>query len=161
MAREEQLPWRIGVLRHLNPAIICVLRSPVHGLASKRLLVLQYAGRKSGKSYTIPLAYVAHEGHTYCVTRNTLWWQSAVAAPSVKIWLRGVRSAARAKRVPSSDASARAVFTKFLTENPGTASLLYSVRIDARGIPNPSDVEREIDNSNIVRLTVGAQNILQ
>lgn len=152
-AEAEALPFRIHVLRRLNPAITCLLKSPIHGVASKRLLVLQYRGRKSGRHYTIPLVYVSLSGRTYCVTRNTQWWRNAVSAPTVTMWLRGLRVEARAERVATTSAEARAAFSQFLTENPGTASLLYGVRVDAHGDPDGGDIDREIHNSNIIRLT--------
>ena len=151
MTTTEQLPLRIHALRQLNPVLSCVLKSPWHGLASKRLLALRHRGRKTGKSYTIPLAYVSYEGQTYCVTRNTQWWQNAVSAPSVTIWLRGRQLDVVAERVPSTDAETRAVFEKFLAENPGTAQLVYRVRVDPAGKPDVADLEREIHHSNLVR----------
>jgi hypothetical protein len=154
MATHERLPLRIHVLRRLNPVIACVLKSPAHKLASQRLLLLQYQGRKTGKRYTIPLVYVTVEDRTYCVTRDTQWWKSAVSAPSVTIWFRGAQLSARAERAESTAPETRAAFEKFLLENPGTASLLYGTRIDAHGQPDASDVDREVHNSNIVRLSV-------
>jgi hypothetical protein len=147
---EEKLPLRIHVLRRLNPLMVRLLRSRLHGLLSKELLVLEYRGRKTGATYTIPLGYVTHAGAAHCVTRNSQWWKSAVDAPTVTIWLRGERSTMCAQRLPSTSPDARAAFEKFLTANPGTASLLYGVRVHA-GKPNADDVKREIHNSNIVR----------
>jgi hypothetical protein len=150
----EELPLRIHVLRRLNPVLACILKSPLHGLASRRLLLLSYRGRKSGKLFTIPLVYVRYAEQIYCVTRNTQWWKSAVSAPSVAIWHHGQLRTASAERAPSDHAETRAAFARFLAENPGTASLLYKVRIDAEGQPDASDIHREVYNSQIIRLTV-------
>ena len=147
----ESLPLRIQVLRRLNPVIVCLLQSPLHGLASKRLLVLSYRGQRSGKTFTIPLAYVMQGGHAYCFTRDTAWWKSAVSAPSVNIWLRGVQQTVVGERAASADAAARAAFSVFLRENPGTAKLLYNVQITPSGEPDATDVDREIQNSKIIR----------
>jgi hypothetical protein len=152
----EHLPLRLHVLRRLNPAIVRLLQSPLHALASRRLLVLRYRGKRSGKTFAIPLAYVTHEGLAYCVTRNALWWKSAVSAPSVTIWLRGEQQTAVAEAAASEDASTRAVFYKFLKANRGTASLLYNVRVHASGEPDATDVDREIHNSHIIRLKPAA-----
>ena len=35
-----------------------LLRSPLHGPIGKRLLLLEYTGRKSGKGFRLPVAYV-------------------------------------------------------------------------------------------------------
>lgn len=148
---KESLPLRIHILRRLNPALVCLLQSRLHGLASKRLLVLSYRGQRSGKTFTIPLVYVMQDGHAYCFTRDTAWWKSAVSAPSVSIWLRGAQQTVVGERAASADAAARAAFTVFLRENPGTAKLLYNVRITPSGEPDAADVDREIHNSKIIR----------
>jgi len=40
--------------RALNKVPAAILRSPLHRLMSKRFLLLTFAGRESGKRYTIP-----------------------------------------------------------------------------------------------------------
>lgn len=149
----KELPLRIHVLRRINPMIACVLKSALHRVGSKRLLVLQYRGRKTAKQYTIPLSYVMHADCVYCVTRDTHWWKSAVAAESVTIWLRGQPVNVRAERAPADSTGTRSAFSSFLADNPGTAKLLYGVRIDRHGEPDPSDLAREIQRSNVIRFT--------
>lgn len=149
----EGLPLRVQLLRRVNPVIACVLQSRLHRLGSGHLLVLQYRGRTSAKQYSIPLAYVMHAEHVYCATRDTQWWRSAVAAESVTIWLRGQPVSARAERGSADALDTRMAFSKFLADNPGTAKLLYGVRIDARGEPDAGDIDREIHRSNVIRFT--------
>ena len=149
---DDELPLRIKILRRLNPTLVRLLRSPLHGLMSGQILVLQYRGRKTGNVYTIPLSYVTHDGHPHCVTRTTAWWKSAVDTPAVTIWLRGQRMIVSAERVPSAAPDARTVFRTFMTANPGTARMLYDVRIGQDGKPYETDVDREVLNSVVVRL---------
>jgi hypothetical protein len=148
----EELPLRIKILRRLNPVMLWILRSPLHGLLSAQILVLQYRGRKSGKVYTIPLSYVTLGGQVHCVTRTTAWWKSVVDTPAVTIWLRGRPLTVSAERLPSASPDARTAFRMFLAANPGTARLLYDVRIGQDGKPYETDVDREVLDSVIVRL---------
>jgi deazaflavin-dependent oxidoreductase (nitroreductase family) len=153
MATEGRFPLRIRVLRRFNALFIWILRSALHSPMSKDLLVLEYRGRKSGKPYAIPLAYVEHDGAPYCVTREySSWWKNVAAETPVTIWLRGVRTDVIAQRVAGTSAEAHAAFTRFLIANPGTASLVYQVRIDSQRQPDASDVDREIHHSVVVRL---------
>lgn len=46
-----------AVFRLVNPLMKLLLRSPLHGLVSKRLMLLTMTGRKSGKQYSIPVGY--------------------------------------------------------------------------------------------------------
>lgn len=63
---------------------------------------------------------------------------------------------ATAERVPSDSDETRAAFECFLVKNPGTARLLYNVRIDARGAADAGDLAREIHASVVVRLQPSA-----
>ena len=44
-----------------NPIIKFLLLSPLHGFASKDILLLEYTGRRSGKNITVPLSYIREE----------------------------------------------------------------------------------------------------
>ncbi len=149
---DEELPLRVKILRRLNPAIVWILRSPLHVLLSSQILVLQYRGRKTGNAYTIPLSFVTHGGNPCCVTRTTAWWKRVVDVQAVTIWLRGQRRVVSAERVPSASPDARTIFRTFLTANPGTARVLYDVRIGQDGKPYETDVDREVLNSVLIRL---------
>src|SRR2546423_767043 len=69
------LPLAIRVLRRLNPAIVWILRSPLHRLLSANLLALTYTGASSGVAWTLPLSYVALGGRLYLCTRSSRWWR--------------------------------------------------------------------------------------
>jgi hypothetical protein len=67
-ASPEPVPFAIRVLRRLNPLIAGLLRSPLHGLASRDLLLLTYVGAKTGMRRTLPLSYVEVGGRPYLCT---------------------------------------------------------------------------------------------
>jgi hypothetical protein len=41
-----------------NPIVSWLLRSPLQGLMSSSTMLITFAGRKSGKTYTTPVNYV-------------------------------------------------------------------------------------------------------
>ena len=43
------------VIRFLNPLMRLLLRSPFHRLLSKQFMLLSVTGRKSGRTYTVPV----------------------------------------------------------------------------------------------------------
>ena len=55
------------------PAML--LRSSLHGLMSKKTLLITFTGRKSGKRYTTPIVYL-REGDTFLVATNSPWWKN-------------------------------------------------------------------------------------
>jgi len=75
-----------------NRMAIAVLRSPLHGLMSKSLLVLEYTGRRSGKSYELPLQYIDDGGLLYIwagSAETKTWWRNFEAPAAARVTLRG------------------------------------------------------------------------
>ncbi len=61
----------------LNPFVKALLRSPLHGIASKNIALLHFRGRKSGREFVTPLSYVRENG-TVCLlsAHGTRWWMN-------------------------------------------------------------------------------------
>src|SRR4028119_670088 len=59
----------------MNKVPAAVLRSPLHRAMSGKYLLLSFAGRKSGKRYTTPVAYLK-EGETLLMTTDSPWWKN-------------------------------------------------------------------------------------
>src|SRR4051795_10428202 len=70
----------LAMNRTMNPALAMVLRSPVHRLASGRLALITYTGRRSGREYTIPVLY-KDKGDEVTI---------AVGWPDRKVWWRNL-----------------------------------------------------------------------
>ena len=62
----------------VDPVVRRLLRSPLHGLLSRSVLLVTYEGRRSGQEVTLPVQYRV-EHATYVVT---------VGAPEAKQWWR-------------------------------------------------------------------------
>jgi deazaflavin-dependent oxidoreductase (nitroreductase family) len=148
------IPLRIRVLRRLNPLVIGVLGSRLHGLASGDILILRVAGRRSGCVYTLPLSYVERDGVLYLCSRpeGSVWWRNLVDGADVEITWRGRPTAARARVLVADSVEALDGLRAFLTRNPGTGRLLYNVSTASDGRPNESDLVREVARSVVVRI---------
>jgi deazaflavin-dependent oxidoreductase (nitroreductase family) len=154
MKNEESLPLSIRVLRRLNPLLMALLRSPLHGLLSRDLLLLGYVGARSGRRRELPLSYVEVDGVPYLCTRTSLWWRNLRAKPQVELCLRGRRVAARATVLDPASREALDGLRAFVTRNPRTGTMLYEVRSGADRRPVDEDVTREVLRSVVVRLDV-------
>ena len=64
--------------RAMNAAVKPLLRSPLHGLVDRYLASITYTGRRSGRTFTTPVAYRAKGSEV----------RIAVAMPEVKTWWR-------------------------------------------------------------------------
>ena len=105
--------------RTMNPTLGAVLRSPAHRLASGRLALITYTGRKSGREYTIPVLY-RDKGDE--VTIGVGW-------PDRKVWWRNLTGEGGPVRmvVRGEEVSGHAVATR----DPGRDALVR-VRVDSR-----------------------------
>jgi F420H(2)-dependent quinone reductase len=70
-----------------NWFVTTILRSPFHKLLSRNLLLISFAGRRSGKTYTVPVNY-ARDGEAIVIVsqadRN--WWRNL--RDGAPVWVR-------------------------------------------------------------------------
>lgn len=153
--RAENVPPSIRLLRRFNWLMRAALRSPLHGMLSGDLLVLEYTGAKTGRRRVLPLSYVEHDGRLYLCTRTSVWWRNLRSEPGVTVWLRGRRVAATARVVEPSSGEARDALRAFVAKNPRTGEILYQVKNVAGG-PREEDVVRETPSSVVVHLELAS-----
>jgi hypothetical protein len=99
--------------RTVNPALRGILRSPVHRIASGRLALITYTGRRSGRQYTIPVLY-RDKGEEITIAvgwpDRKVWWRNLTGPGGpVRLVVRGeeVRGHAVATHEPGRDALVR------------------------------------------------------
>ncbi len=154
-ASVADVPLRIRILRRLNPLIVRILSSPLHGLLSADLLVFEVAGRRTGRGYVLPLSYVTGEGGVlYCCTRPgvSAWWCNVRGGATVRLVLRGRTVAACARVLEPGSDEALDGLRRFVTHNPGTGRLLYAVDTGPDGTPLEADLRRQVGGSVVVRI---------
>jgi hypothetical protein len=71
----------------INPLVAALLRSPLHFLASKGLLLLSWNGRRSGRTFSIPVGY-QRDGNAVIVL---------ISKPGEKTWWKNFREPWAAK----------------------------------------------------------------
>lgn len=96
-----------GKLQNLGPTII--LKSPLHRMMSDAFLVLQWTGRKSGRTFATPVSYVRGDDGSLLITSDSPWVHNFTDGAPVTVWLKGRRVAARAELVADPDAAADAL----------------------------------------------------
>src|SRR5580700_5425513 len=74
----------------INPLMRMLLRSPIHFLWSKSLMLITFTGRKSGRRYTTPVRYVRVDGIVRCFTSTeNLWWRNLRGGALVSLRVEG------------------------------------------------------------------------
>ena len=73
-----------------NPVVAAILRSPLHGLMSKSVMLLTYRGRRSGRAFATPISYVRDGEDLLAVaSRDHTWWKNLRGGARVRVRLRG------------------------------------------------------------------------
>ncbi len=76
----------------LNGLVGALLRSPLHFVASKGLMVLSWEGRKSGRSFSIPVGVQPHgDGLVVLISKRDekQWWKNFRTPWPATVHLRG------------------------------------------------------------------------
>ena len=114
-----------------------VLTSPLHWPLSRWFAVIEWTGRKSGKRYSTPVAYLTSDSETW-ITTGDRWWLNLADRPQVRIWLKGARHEGTAQPVLDRAESVRLHATMFRAK-PFFARL---AGLPAR--PTASEIERSV-----------------
>lgn len=90
-----------------NPVLVLLLQSPLHWLASGRVMLLTYTGRRTRRRITIPVSYRTSDSElrvTVGQHSQKQWWRSLTTESPVELQLRGRRVQALARAVEDGDA---------------------------------------------------------
>ncbi len=127
------------LFRVLNPLFTLILRSPLHGLLSGRLMLLTFTGRKSGKRYTIPVGY-GQVDNTLLLGTEARWKHNLRGGAPIGVRLRG-RERGGVAEVIDDEAGMQEHFRAMLAVAPDYGRAI-NVRLDRDGKPNPDDLAR-------------------
>jgi hypothetical protein len=161
-----------------NPIIKLLLLSPLHGFASRDILLLEYTGRRSGKKITVPLSYIREELDTGVVEggennevdkdgesdssnvvheadylilslRRRTWWRNLKGSAPVRLRVRGKWISGVGEAIEDKE---KAVHDLGLYIQQHTYLAKYfEVRIE-EGKPDPEDLAREVEKRLMVRV---------
>ncbi len=148
--RSRSLPPR-GVMRVANVFIGALLRSPLHGVLSKPLLLLGYTGRKSGKRYHLPIAY-RRDGAIVTLIAGNPWWVNMRGGAPVTLRIAGVELRGVATPVEDREQAARALLA-LLEQLPHLAKS-YNAALTPEGRPDLASVRAAIETQVVVNVAL-------
>lgn len=124
-----------------NPIVAAILRSPLHSWISGSVMLVNYTGRKSGKSYTLPVNYLRDEDTLITISfRKRTWWRNLLNGGSLKLFLQG-RVASGRPRILQTDEEVASALARTVRLAPQYARFL-KISLDVGGQPDPSDLMR-------------------
>ena len=133
----------------INPVMKAILHSPLHGLVSDQLILLTFAGRKTGNRYTIPVGY-KREGDTLQVTTESPWWKNMRDGASVTVRLKGERRPAYAEAITDTEAVAKVIHADL--EEHGVERARRRYRLDIDHLPSIEELSQLVEGKVVIRI---------
>lgn len=136
-----------------NTLMAAILRSPLHGLLSKQMMLISFTGRKSGTRYTIPVTYVRSDDTIHVVSfRERRWWRNLRGGAPVTLRLRGTDVMGHGDLIEEQNAVAEAL-TAYLRRVPHFARY-FRVGLGPDGQPVPTDIAQAATRHVMIRVTL-------
>jgi deazaflavin-dependent oxidoreductase (nitroreductase family) len=134
----------------LNDFMRFVLRSPLHGMVSKSVLLITFTGRKSGKRFTTPVSY-SLDGERVMIFSHAEWWKNLTGGSPVTLRLRGRSVEGTAEVVADDKRAVAAGLVAHLSKVPSDARY-YGVTFDEQGNPKAGDAEAAARDVVMIRV---------
>ena len=140
-------------VRVMNKVPAAILRSSLHPLMSGKYLLLSFTGRKSGRRYTTPVAYLKEE-EAFVMTTDSPWWRNlrgkdGAGAP-VTVRVKGQEYEGIGETV-TEHAEVASVLGRFLKAQPGYGRFVGAKR-GAGDRVDPSILEEAARGRVVVRV---------
>ena len=134
-----------------NPMMIWILKSPLHGMISKGVMLVTVTGRKSGKSISTPTNYL-RDGNTLWVIswRDRKWWRNLRGGANVRVLLAGKGVGGRGQVIEGEKEVAQSLFD-FYCKVPNVAKYV-GINLDTAGLPISADCERAAQKMVTIRV---------
>ena len=138
--------------RVVGPVIAALLRSPLHGLVSGRLMLLAFTGRKSGKRYEIVVG--RHEvGGPLLIPSASRWRFNLRGGAPVTVTLGGIIRSGYAELIEDLDGVARAyeeLFGRIGAKNAQRVGL----RVNVDREPSREELKAAVADHGAIRVTL-------
>ena len=135
---------------YVTKTMKAILRSPLHGMVSKTVLLITFTGRKSGKIYTTPVDY-SQDGDQVYIFTHASWWKNLRGGASVTLRIRGREVQGIAEPVAGDKQAIAAGLREHLRKVRSDAKY-YEVTFDENGNPKPEDVEKAAQSAVMIRI---------
>lgn len=127
-----------------------VLRSPMHGIVSKTVLLITFTGRKSGTTFTTPVSYSQVNDQVRIFT-HAAWWKNLQEGALVSLRIRGRELQGMAQAVSGDKLAVACELAAHLKQVPSDARY-YDVTFDENGNPRANEVANAVETVVMIRV---------
>ena len=125
----------------INPMMRLTLHTPAHFVFSDSLLVVKYRGRKTGKSYEVPVRYVEKDDFIQLFTdKRSGWWPNLRDNSNVTLRIRGKDISVSTRVLTDDPDKLKEELTSYLNRFPQDA-VYHDVRLGPDKKPLQSDID--------------------
>ena len=143
--------WRL-----INPLVVLILRSPLHFLASKNLIFITFKGRKSKKTYNIPVSYHREGNELIALTlKQNLWWKNLKMLNTTQITLLGKKEDVVLTIVDKDTHFIKEKMRELIIEKPIDA-YFAKVKLDKNKLPIEEDLIKASQKHIVLKFTLKA-----
>lgn len=142
----------------LNPLISAILRSRLHWLLSRGLMLITVTGRKSGRRYTIPVGYHQTADAVIILVSEApskMWWRNYRHEGPIELRLRGTTLRGRAQLLCADTREFRQR-AEASFQRSRLIPWIFGVTFDRRRGLSNAQVHALAQHAAIVRVTVTA-----
>lgn len=133
-----------------------VLRTPLHGIFSKSIMLLVFRGRKTGRVYKTPVSYV-REGNVVTAFTDSPWQRNLLGGAPVTVYLKGKAVKGFAKVIDDRHAVIEALSNHL--RHVRFDAKYYGVSFDAQGQPIREQVERGAQHHVMLKIQLSAPTL--
>jgi hypothetical protein len=134
----------------VNRTMKFILRSPVHGMVSKTVLLITFKGRNSGKTYTTPVSYSQFDDQVY-IFSHANWWKNLRGGTPVTLRIQGRDFLGLVESITKDKQAIMDGLTAHLQKVPSDARY-YGVTLDDHKSPRAEEVEKAVETVVMIRI---------
>lgn len=142
--KEVEMSQATSVPPSVNKAMKFILRSPLHGMVSKSILLITFTGRKSGKTYTTPVSY-SQSGNQVTIFTHASWWKNLRTAAPVTLHIQGQDRQGFPEAIVEDKRAISAELAAHLQNVPSDARW-YGVTFDENKAPRVEDIAKAVES---------------
>lgn len=134
----------------INPIVKTLLHSPLHGVLSDSVMIVNFRGRRSGKMFSTPVRYV-RDGDTIRAYSNkdTQWWRNLRDDATVSLRAGGKTGVYRSQVIEDEPERISGLLEDYFAIYPEDA-VYHDVSLDKAGNPDPAELARAAEHAVVV-----------
>jgi len=127
-----------------------LLKSPLHGMVSDSMMIINFTGRVSGKQFSTPVRFLRVGDKIRCTTsKETKWWTNLASNQATTIHVAGKTLSCNVELTMDNDEALREILTNFLAVFPQDA-VYQNIKLEADNSLNQEDLAASVKEAVVV-----------